>query len=487
MKYQKTAQVVLKTVKQHWPIFLIIIVATWLRVWRLNTHLILFGDAARDILVAQQSLQDYQLPLLGIPSSIPRFHQGPLSIWLSMSVYLLGGNLTAIGLVFALLSILAVIAAYELVSSFVTQRAGLVVASLISLSPLAVAHGRTPYHTTPIPLLLLIYLWTLLRFWHGKKLGIFWSTLAWAVLFQFELALLPLILLIPVTWWHQDKKITASKVGQGLAGLTIGLSPQLLYDATHSFQQLGGFALWVVYRIVSFFGYSSAHVLSAEKIQNVLSQFWLFGGRIFSIDQPSITLLFLLALTASLIVIFRQWQLRTLPPLLFLASLATVLQVIAYLVHGAPGEAYFPPFILLLPMLIGYGLTQVSSPRYWKLVVTLVCAWALFTATSIVKTNFFVSTRQAFSYGPSVAEQRAVLTYIDEEITDSFSIKSTSEAARFDTYFANFKLVAKEMNIQIEEAASDQVFIEQTNTIQSGYTYPQTTPKIFPSVIVYAN
>ena len=38
-----------------------------------------------------------------------------------------------------------------------------VAASLLAALPLAVAHSRMPYHITPIPVMLVLYLWSLMR------------------------------------------------------------------------------------------------------------------------------------------------------------------------------------------------------------------------------------------------------------------------------------------------------------------------------------
>src|SRR5258708_35161017 len=108
-----------KTLFKYKEIILIVILATLLRTWNLSSQMIFFGDAARDLTVAAQSVQTHQLPLLGIPSSVPRFHQGPLTIWMEMIVYLLfGHHLLAFGFCFAIVSVLAVIFLFELLTVF---------------------------------------------------------------------------------------------------------------------------------------------------------------------------------------------------------------------------------------------------------------------------------------------------------------------------------------------------------------------------------
>ena len=90
--------------KNSWMI-LIVMLASWLRITQIDTQAILFGDAGRDLLVARQAVENNSLPLLGIPSSIPRFHQGPLTIWMQMAIYDLFGTQTlAFSVIFAFLT-----------------------------------------------------------------------------------------------------------------------------------------------------------------------------------------------------------------------------------------------------------------------------------------------------------------------------------------------------------------------------------------------
>ena len=72
---------------QHWFAIIIVILGTLVRVYDLPNRAILFPDAGRDLLVAAQAVKENTLPLLGIPSSVPRFKQGPLTIWLQMGIF----------------------------------------------------------------------------------------------------------------------------------------------------------------------------------------------------------------------------------------------------------------------------------------------------------------------------------------------------------------------------------------------------------------
>src|SRR5690606_6371424 len=142
----------LNLIKEYWLLVVIVVAASWLRTWQLETQGILFGDAGKDLLTAYQAVTDGKWPLLGIESSVPRFRQGPLTLWLEMLLIKISVITTLlISLVFAGLGIAAVIMLYEWAALYLTPKVGVIATALLAFSPLAVAHSRVPYHTTPIP------------------------------------------------------------------------------------------------------------------------------------------------------------------------------------------------------------------------------------------------------------------------------------------------------------------------------------------------
>jgi GT2 family glycosyltransferase len=104
------------TLFEEWRFVLIIILAAFLRFDRLPELMPLIGDQGRDLLAALSAWQSKTLPLLGIPSSIPRFHQGPLSIWFFAAVFgLFGIDPVYAGYFSAMVGLLAVAGTYLLV------------------------------------------------------------------------------------------------------------------------------------------------------------------------------------------------------------------------------------------------------------------------------------------------------------------------------------------------------------------------------------
>lgn len=468
--------------RQHWLIVVVIALATWLRVFDLQTKAIFFGDAGRDLLVASQSITDRQLPLLGIPSSVPRFRQGPLTIWLEMLLFIGAGyQLLPYSLVFALLSIMAVIGLYELTTVYLSRKQGIVAAALLAASPLAVAHGRMVYHITPIPLMLLIFFWSLLRLWHHKPYSWFWASFSWCLLFQFELAVLPLVLLIPYCLWRQRQPLTKTGVAQLAAGFLIGLLPQIVYDLTHQFAQLGGFVVWVAYRIASAVSIVGEHAVGPSSLSTTLHQFTVYGTRIVSVDQPLVAVLAIFVLALSAWFSWRLWRQRRLPVLMELAWIGTGLLVAAFSIHSSPSEAYFPVFLILVPLLISYGLCQLTQP-WQRLSFVGVAAWCGLMVVSINQHQWFLGSQTSFSYGPSVAEQRQVVEAARHLSHDDFQFTTMQSAGAFPSYFDNLRWLSLEVGVR-ENPNGSLIFVEPKDSVLTNY--PTATKVTFPTQDVY--
>src|SRR5690606_14172971 len=105
-----------------------------------------------------------------------------------------------------------------------------------------------------------------------KKRAFFWTTLAWAGLFQFELATAPLLVVILFIAYKQRNELTKDSINHFFQGLVLGLLPQLLYDLTHRLAHLGGFVVWVLYRVVSL-APTGKHHFSLNTIQVVSKTF----------------------------------------------------------------------------------------------------------------------------------------------------------------------------------------------------------------------
>jgi len=475
-------KIIIQKVKQNWQIVAIIILATLLRVWQLNDLGIFFGDAGHDILSAIKAVETKTIPLLGIESSVPRFRQGPVTVWLHMLLLILPGKSLFIHwLFFAVLGVAAVIATYEFCILYTNKKTALLASLFLAVSPLAVAHSRMAYHVTPIPLMSILFLAALVRLTQQKKHALFWAALAWAGLFQFELATAPLLLLIIYILYKQKKLQLKTTYNSVLKGLVLGLLPQIFYDLTHRFAHLGGFIVWIAYRVVSL-APTGKHQFSLTTVSTVAQTFNKYFSRILTIENVFITILLFAGLAATGFICWKQYQNKKLPPAIEITALATLLLTVSYFIHGGPSEAYFPPFIIFIPILLAYGLSLLKNTP-WRFVVLSSILFALFNTYYIFSNNFFVGENNSFSYGYGIGEQRQIITYIDNKSAHNFAFTTSREDGKFENYFDNLRVIAWQQGLSENKESGQTFFIEDKESLLQ--QYPNIFKVTFPSVDLY--
>jgi 4-amino-4-deoxy-L-arabinose transferase-like glycosyltransferase len=135
------------------------------------------GDQGWFYLSARDMLLTGQIPLVGIASGHVWLHQGPLwtyllSIALSTSDFnpVSGAYLTA------LVDMTALLVLYKFSSDFFSKKIGFITALLYATSPLIVLNARFAYHTSPIPLFVILFLYSCVKW--VKEAKLFYFTLS---------------------------------------------------------------------------------------------------------------------------------------------------------------------------------------------------------------------------------------------------------------------------------------------------------------------
>jgi hypothetical protein len=446
----------LKILKAHWLAICLVSLGTWLRFAHLPEQGILFSDSGRDLIVAAEAVEQHELPLLGIPSSVPRFRQGPLTIWLSMAIYsVVGYQPQWYFWIFAGIGSLAMIGIYELSLVWLNKKTATIALALLSVSPLAVAHSRMVYHIVPIPFLMVVSLWTLGLVWQHRRWSWGVASLAIALLFQHELSLFPVFIAIPLCWWlgglsqgktwqfwHWDWK---KPVLLGIAGLLLGLLPQILSELLQRSGQLTGFALWLGYRLLSFLHPGSSHfgLETATTAWKSMLSYW--SWIITTPDQASWQWIMFGGLIGLTIwagwLMWRKkiiWQ-----PMELIVGLCTLLITAGYSIHGAPSEAYFPVYAVLWPLC--FGILWSKLPRVGLNIVTVVLIMLIVkNVLGIQQLNFYVDTQGSRSYGPSLGTQQQSLRWLSAQLPQQpITLSSTDPDAHFEHYLDSYLWLAK--------------------------------------------
>lgn len=431
----------------HRIFFLIFVAAALLRLTQISSLMIFIGDQGRDFAVAREMVTRGEIPLLGIPSSVPRFAQGPLYIYILALVYWISsGSMLAAGITAAVIGLAGVVAVYVFCYSYLPRRLALMATFLLAFFPMMILHSRMPYHINPIPLAVVIYLWQLVRLCTKEPGSAFGVAVAFALVFQFELAAFPLLLLIPLALYLRSEfPPRRSTLISLFAGLGIGLLPQLLHDLTHQFSQLGGFMLWVMYKIITALVPFTSHSLTDRSTPAKISELLALFGSVFS--QNSIALdrivwLGLMFLSASACIWY--WRQKRLTPAISLATAGFWLLIIGFFLHRVPSEAYMP---LLAPLgaivLAHWWLCLSRWPR--RLLLGLWFCSLAASAVVLQQQSYFLLTSgesdwTAKRFGPALSTQREVIRTLSILSGDRcITLDSMERRSTFPTLYAHLE------------------------------------------------
>jgi hypothetical protein len=330
-----------------------------------------FGDQAWFYLSARNALLTGQFPLLGITSSVTWLHQGPLwTYFLIPSLAISHFHPVSGGVLTALLGSLTIILCYFLGRIWFGVRAGLAAAFIFAMSPLAIIHARMPYHTSPIPLFVALFLLLLTQ----KKY--FLSSLMLGFLFQLELVTVifwPVYLLFLIRLQYVPRF-------RDVLGFVLGILPLLISGPV----QVGGVFVWALYhRLVS----TGSTVSPLPFYSNLLNRFF----------SPGIPLLpwFLLALSVIYAIIRKRLEILWL-----------VVPLILIFFNGTGSEAYST--LLFVPLSLFFGLfISKLFPRHLMLV--FFTAWWLINSHYLLKNDYAIDME---SYGVSIISRQNLSSQI---------------------------------------------------------------------------
>jgi len=147
-------------------------------------------DQARDATVALGIAQRRSFPLVG-----PEIAGGPAHLWGPLYFYLLAipfavsSNPAVAAAFLSALNLIAVYLTYRLGLTFFSREVGLIAAALFAVYPAAVMNGRGLWNLPPLPLITMLFFWSLYRLVvHQRSIMVVPAMAALACLTQFHLS-----------------------------------------------------------------------------------------------------------------------------------------------------------------------------------------------------------------------------------------------------------------------------------------------------------
>ncbi len=219
-------------------LFIVLVWAFWLRIYRINELLGFYYDQGRDALAVWNLLHKFDIPFIGPTTGIAGIFRGPYYFYLIAPFYLLGGGNPVWPSIFlSFTTILAIGLAYYLGFKIHSRIAGLIAAFIAGLSFNLVISSRWLSNPTPMFLLSMLLVFVMLKITESDKIKakIYWPILSFIFglsLFHFgssgEAFYLPSLLVFAI--WQRKKLPTRKYFLLSIAAFLITILPLILFD-----------------------------------------------------------------------------------------------------------------------------------------------------------------------------------------------------------------------------------------------------------------
>ena len=362
------------------------VVSLFLNLYKQDSLMLLIGDSARDFLAARDMILTGTIPIVGIPSSAPWLHQGPISVWLiGISFLITKFNPVSPAIFFGSIGALTTFLVWHLGYKLYNEKVGFISSLLYATSPLIVVNARMPYHTSLIPFFTTLFFIVLLKTLVNKKyLPLLFF--CFGLMLLVELSNIVVFGIIFILFYLYKKDLVKKDYLKIISGFTIGILPFILYDLQYGFTYLK-FPLWILNRIRLFFFHGSHTQGVGFSLSTVASIYQEIAAAII----PSAGLVSLGLFFIGIVFLFVNLKKKTLRKPNTILLLWLLLPLFSFALHSSPGQAYFTLLFPAISILIGYLIFNLSL-RVKKIVILFTIFIVLINVISLFSNEFFVFT-----------------------------------------------------------------------------------------------
>ncbi|MBI2032597.1 MAG: glycosyltransferase family 39 protein, partial [Candidatus Levybacteria bacterium] len=234
--------------KEFFLIVPILIIASFLRIFRIENYLVFLGDEGRDVLVVYNILHG-NLTLLGPTSSVGGFFLGPIYYYfMAPFLWLFGYNPVGPAIMVAIFGVLTVLFIYIIGKEFFGAKAGIIAAALYAIAPFVILHSRSSWNPNVMPFFSLVTLYSLYKAFEKNKKSLFLlSGFLFGICMQLHYlatflgVVIFVYILFSGVYLEKLKNIkslvvnTLKRYVLFVIGFLIGFSPFILFEARHNF------------------------------------------------------------------------------------------------------------------------------------------------------------------------------------------------------------------------------------------------------------
>lgn len=425
-------------------LILILCVSAFLGSFKISTLMTFIGDQGWFYLSARDMLIDGNIPLVGIASSRPWLHQGPLwTYMLGVFLWIFNFNPVSGAFLAIILGILSVLGMYILGSTLFSKKIGLISSLLYATSPLIVFNMRFPYHTSPMPFFVIVFILSIHKIIQNKIIYIPIAIFLLGILYNFEIAtiILGVVLVGTLVYKLLKKEINLNEIlnkkilSLSFVALVVPLFPMILYDVKNGFPQTLKFGLWFFYRIASFFGLNPEHAFSLKKII-IMFQYLLdfFMKLIFAVSGLISFSIFIVLLGWVVYVLFKNKIKNIAYYLIFYLFFTTLLLII---LNQTPSDAYlpilFPTAILLISVFFDY-ISNIKKMLIPTIIIIMIIVFG--NIYFMVKNDFVFNKPHLFTLSHRIDASRRILNIAGNS---DYNLKGIGPGSQHNSFTMNYE------------------------------------------------
>lgn len=221
---------------RFFPVLFILLVTLFLRVWRIDTDLLIHYDQGRDLMAAYQIWKLHQPTLLGAATDTPGVYTGPIYYYLiSLPLYLTNGHPVSAIVFLILLEIISIYFLFKGLSEFFGGRIAFATCFFLATSYGMVSFSRWLSNAAPVMTIGNFVLYLTLLIASGKRKFIphlfFLTGLAWGFDPAVGFGFLPFGIYLTV----RNKPFSSSALIKNLCWFLLPALPQIAFEVRHDF------------------------------------------------------------------------------------------------------------------------------------------------------------------------------------------------------------------------------------------------------------
>lgn len=220
-------------------ILVIILVAGFLRIYKIDQHMTFLGDEGRDAIVMRKIMTGKHFPLVGPGTSIGNMYLGPLYYYLvAPSLWIFNYSPVGPSVFVATVGLMTIGLVWWVGRQWFGRFSALLIALLYGISPTVIIYSRSSWNPNVMPffaLLTMYGIWKIWRFGYWRWLLI--STISFAFVLNSHYLGLLLVLPILIFLLLSPNKLDAKRYSLiSMAILVFLMSPLFLFDWRHDWQ-----------------------------------------------------------------------------------------------------------------------------------------------------------------------------------------------------------------------------------------------------------